>query len=107
MRPAVLPSATSNVLWTRDFVLVCGLWLVSMVSLQLPLAAWPLYVIESGGNAADVGLVIGVYSIAAVLARPFVGRELDIRGRKKFLVVGAAIITTTTLAYTFTSTIPV
>ncbi|HWJ02346.1 MAG TPA: MFS transporter, partial [Verrucomicrobiae bacterium] len=50
----------------------------------------PPYVISLGGTASQVGLVMGFFTIASVLLRPRVGRAADARGRKFFLMIGAA-----------------
>jgi len=51
------------------------------------------------GSDVSVGLTIGVFSLAAVLARPFIGRVGDQRGRRLLMVAGAAVVGASVLAY--------
>lgn len=52
-------------------------------------ALYPLYVSVEGGSAADIGLFMGVYSIAAVVGRPLIGYLIDRKGVKLVLIVGS------------------
>jgi MFS family permease len=52
-------------------------------------ALYPLYVSEEGGSAADIGIFMAVYSIAAVLGRPLIGYLIDKKGVKLVLIVGS------------------
>ena len=52
---------------------------------------------ELGGGDLEVGLAIGVFSFSAVLARPFIGRLGDERGRR-FLILGGTSATAVVLA---------
>ncbi len=56
--------------------------------MYLLLATLPLYVLELGGRNTDVGLVMAIYTLAAVLARPFLGRALR-GGRRPMMIAGA------------------
>ena len=91
---------------SRDFVLV---WLSSLTffgSFYLLLPTLPIYVLRIGGNESEIGLIIGVFTIAAVGSRPFIGREVDARGKKLFLVAGAVIFTISSGLYNLTNTVP-
>ncbi len=52
-----------------------------------------------GGNVA-VGLSVGVFSLTAVLMRPFAGRIGDRRGRRPLMIIGATIVAVCVIAYT-------
>jgi MFS family permease len=67
----------------------------------------PQYV--SGPLAASdmsVGLVVGSFSISALLLRPLAGRIADRRGRAVLMVTGAAIFAASVAAYGFTRSVP-
>src|SRR5688572_10636619 len=51
-----------------------------------------------GGNVA-VGLTIGVFSLAAVLLRPFTGRLADRRGRRLLIIMGGGIVAVSLFGY--------
>lgn len=75
-------------LYTRDFLLASLSAFTGFGSMYLLLATLPLYVLEAGGSSTEVGLVMGLYTLAAVVARPFLGRAMG-RGRKPVILVGA------------------
>jgi len=83
--------------------LACFLFFSSAHLLITPL---PLYVQELGGSAAQVGLAQTTFAISAIVLRPYIGRLVDLRGRKPALLIGTAIFTLGPLCYTQVSTIP-
>ena len=55
-------------------------------------AIYPLYVENQGGTAAQVGLFMSVYAIAAVLSRPLVGMLIDRFGVRLVLIGGSLLM---------------
>jgi len=93
-------------LLTRDFGL---LWLSSLLgfaSFFLLLTALPLRALELGGRESDVGLVLGVFALSAMCLRPFVGRQLDRRGRVPLLALGGLIFAVASAGYATVGSIP-
>ncbi|MDQ3757618.1 MAG: MFS transporter [Actinomycetota bacterium] len=83
-----------------QFALLCAATLFEFTALGVYLSALPLFVTdELHGSRANVGLVMGAFSITAVLLRPFVGQGLDRRGRRPFLIAAPAILLTTSVAF--------
>jgi hypothetical protein len=67
------PSRNSSLVYGRAF------WLVFAASFALNMVAnlfvlFPLWVVELGGNAGVIGAIVGTGSLAALAARPGVGR---------------------------------
>jgi predicted MFS family arabinose efflux permease len=92
---------------TRDFVLTCGAGFVLFASMMLLLGVLPLYLKEDlGGSDAEVGLIIGVFAFSALFPRPFIGREIDRGGSRRFLVAGAAVFVVSSLLYVVADSIP-
>jgi MFS family permease len=79
------------------------LFFASMHLLTVPL---PLYVERIGGNPSQVGLVMGTFAMAAILARPFVGRLVDRLGGKPSLLLGSLIFTIGPLLYVVSRSVP-
>ena len=50
----------------------------------------PLYVKDLGGSVARIGWIMGVYSLAAIIFQPLVGRWIERFGIKRFLLLGGA-----------------
>lgn len=94
-------------LWTRDFILVCLANLTIFLGFQMLLPTLPLYVEHLGGDAAMAGLVIGVFTVSAVLIRPFAGLALDVYGRKAVYLAGLMIFLLSSLAYSWAPTVAV
>lgn len=46
----------------------------------------------AGGTDVDVGIVVGVFAIAAIAARPIAGRLADVRGRRAIVMTGAVLM---------------
>jgi predicted MFS family arabinose efflux permease len=87
-------------LFTRPFVLTCATGFALFTSFMLMLAILPLHLKEDlGGTDAAVGLIIGVFAFAALFPRPFIGREIDRSGSKRFLMAGAIIFVIASLLY--------
>jgi MFS family permease len=68
-------------------------------SLYYLLSTLPLYVQGLGGSTSEVGLIIGILALTSLAARPVVGPWIDRAGRRRFLVVGAAIYAVASLGY--------
>jgi len=101
MKRAPLPGGYSPTFYLA--FLACFLFFASAHLLITPL---PLYVRELGGSAAQVGLAQTTFAISAIVLRPYLGRLVDVRGRKPALLIGTAIFALGPLCYTQVSTIP-
>jgi len=55
-------------------------------------AIYPLYVESQGGSAAQIGLFVSAYAIAAVLSRPLVGMLIDRFGVRLVLISGSLLM---------------
>jgi predicted MFS family arabinose efflux permease len=103
----VATTAEADRILTRPFLILCTGGFTLLVSFMLLLAVLPLYVKdERGAGDGVVGLVIGVFALAALAPRPFVGREIDRSGGRRFLMAGAAIFATSSLLYIVALSIP-
>lgn len=75
-------------LWTRHFAQLSVGMLFLFSGFYLLVPALPLYIKEMGGNDSQVGLVVGLFTLAAVVLRPVVGGLLDTYGRRPFMLWG-------------------
>lgn len=65
-------------IWNRDFVLLIMSNFLMYVTYYAVISVLPIYLIsELHSTKSQVGLVVGVYTIASVLIRPFSGYTLD------------------------------
>jgi len=59
----------------------------------------PLYVMEQGGSQGDVGIVMGVFSMASALCRPWISSMIDRIGRKRSYTLGSILMVVSPLLY--------
>ena len=84
---------------TRPFVLICLATLFFYLSFYLILPVMPLYVSSLGGTPIQLGLIIGLFSVMAMVVRPPAGWIIDTRGSRKVLVAGMVIFLLASLGY--------
>lgn len=65
------------------------------------LSVLPVYVRSLGHSEATVGWVLGVFSLFALLVRPFAGLLADRAGRRPSIVIGGLLIGISCLGYIF------
>lgn len=78
-------------LFSRDFILVCLGEFFFFSSMHILLSTLPIYIVFLGISEAQLGIVLGIFTFTAVIARLIVGREVDRRGRRLFLLAGPLI----------------
>ena len=77
---------------------LCAATLFQFIALGMFLVNIPLLVTtELGGSRRAAGLAVGSFAVTALLARPWVGRQLDRKGRKPFLLTAPLILMTSAL----------
>lgn len=93
----------SNALWTRDFFLICFVNFSMFLGLQLLLPTIPVFVVHLGGLETDVGIVMAIFTVSAMLARPLAGLLSDTRGRQGVLIVGLVIFIIAVAGYNWST----
>jgi MFS family permease len=88
------------------FYLIMASTFLFFFSMHLLITPLPLYVKEVGGQPSQIGLVMGVFALTAVLSRPLVGRLVDGWGRKPVMLIGSAIFIVGPLFYTLARSVP-
>ncbi|MEK8132198.1 MFS transporter [Paenibacillus filicis] len=87
-------------LWTRDFILLTLSNLLLYLNLQMITPALPSYVTDAfGANQFDVGLVISLFALTAIIARIFAGRLLKTGPRLAILLFGLAFYVLSTSSF--------
>jgi MFS family permease len=92
-------------LWTRAFVLA---WIANFLHstgfhAYLHLPGW---LDERGAGEILIGVLIATMSVAAISARPLVGRMMDTRGRKLVMIVGGVLHVLAPLLYLLVDRLP-
>jgi MFS family permease len=91
--------------YPRSFYLVLAANFLFFASFQWTYVTLPGYIQTIGGDAAQIGLAIGISTLSAVAVRPSMGRLVDRWGRKRALLLGAAIFTLEPILYTLTPSV--
>ncbi len=92
---------------TPAFVLIGLATLAYFVAENVVLPVLPLYVRGPlGGSDVAVGVVIGAFSVTALLIRPWAGRLADRRGRRLPMLVGVGIFTLSVSGYLVSRSVP-
>lgn len=76
-------------LTSKNFVLVCVATFLYFGSFYLLMPTLPQYVDLLGGTHGQIGLVVGVFSVASVITRPGLGLLADRWGRRRVMLFGA------------------
>ncbi len=92
----------NETLFSRNFVLTSLSTFTLFTSFYFLLITLPIYIEKIGGTESEIGLILGVFTISAVLLRPFIGKEVDRRGRKIILISGIVIFFISMLLYDYT-----
>ncbi|WP_347489794.1 MFS transporter [Desulfoscipio sp. XC116] len=90
---------STDALWTRDFVIIFFVNFFIFISFQMLLPTLPVYAKHLGGQETAMGMIVGVFTVSALLVRPFVGQILDSSGRRGPLLLGLAVFMLSVLAY--------
>lgn len=86
-----VPAREREFYLTRPFLLLWFEQLAFFISFMSMMSAMPLYVTQLGASPLQVGLISGLFSIAAMFGRLYVGRFSD-RGRKIPVLAAAAVL---------------
>jgi MFS family permease len=60
---------------------------------------FPLFIKDRGGSESDIGIIMGVFTLASVLCRPWISEMVDRIGRKRSYTIGSLVMTVLPLAY--------
>ena len=87
-------------IFTGSFLLLLACSLLLQVGMGV-FYLFPLFVLDIGGNKADIGILMGAMSLAAVFARPWVSNFVDRIGRKRGLVTASFLLMSVSLLHLF------
>ncbi len=62
---------------------------------------FPLFITHHGGSKSDIGIIMGVFALSAVLCRPWISDMVDRIGRKKSYTFGCIIMSIVPIMYLF------
>ncbi|OGP89441.1 MAG: hypothetical protein A2157_13320 [Deltaproteobacteria bacterium RBG_16_47_11] len=86
---------------TRDFVFAFVAQFAFSLSFFTLIPTLPIYLSRLKSTETEIGILIGVSSVASLVFRPLVGRALLKTPERDFMLAGAILFTFTSLAYLF------
>ncbi|PWW25538.1 putative MFS family arabinose efflux permease [Cytobacillus oceanisediminis] len=94
-------------LWTKDFLSISITSFFLFMGFYILLTTLPLYILDDlRGDETQVGLIISVFLIAAVISRPFTGKWIDELGRRKILLASLLVFAVSSLLYFWADSTP-
>ncbi|MFH1488870.1 MAG: MFS transporter [Pseudomonadota bacterium] len=60
---------------------------------------FPVFIADHGGSTADIGYIMGAFSLASVLCRPLISSVINRLGRKKAYVLANVLMLLATMTY--------
>ncbi len=84
---------------TRDFILGFSAQFTFLIALHILIPTLPIYLSRLGSKEAEIGVLVGIFSVSSLVFRPFVGKALLKIPEKKFMIVGALLFVVTSMAY--------
>jgi len=94
-------------IWTKSFIQMTLSMLILFTGFYLLLPTMPLFIKSIGGTESQVGLAVGIFTLAAVVFRPIVGGLLDRYGRRPFMIWGLLLFILSMYLYDWVGTIAV
>ncbi|MFJ7725096.1 MFS transporter [Neobacillus sp. NPDC097160] len=92
-------------LWTKSFIMLMVGNLFVFMSFQMLIPTLPPYIKSIGASGLEIGLVTALFSIGAVLSRPFIGFMLEYKPRKSLVITGAIMLLLVTILYPFSQVV--
>lgn len=104
LRATVTTGAESR-LWTESFLLVCGTHFLAYSSYAAVNPTFAAYLDTATHNESLIGLAFGIFTFAAVIARPVTGWLLDRTDRQVVQAVAVITFAAATLSFTWAAVI--
>ncbi|MEL6556665.1 MAG: MFS transporter [Bacteroidota bacterium] len=90
--------------YSKNFWLLCLSGLLFFASFSIMIPDLPAHLSEMGGED-HIGLIIFLFTVSALVSRPFSGKLADEWGRLPVMIFGALVSTLAALMYPFAATI--
>lgn len=93
-------NSTRAKLWTKDFIVVSSVNFLLTLIFYLLMVTIAVYAVkEFDATTSQAGLITGIFIVGTLFGRLYIGRVIDVIGRKRTLMIGLIFFTLTTLLY--------
>ena len=86
-------------LWTKSYIMLTIKALLLFSGFYLLMPTLPMFIKQLGGSESQIGFIIGVFTISAVIVRPIIGGLMDRYGRRVFIIIGLIFFAITMYFY--------
>lgn len=100
-----IENTTENKLWSKHFAVIILINFFISITLNMQGSTISLYVQHIGGDKASVGIIIGAFTLSALLFRPLFGNLTDNKSRRMVLILGIVILAFVSLMYNLAYTV--
>lgn len=83
----------------KNYIMLTLTALLLFSGFYLLMPTLPMFIKQLGGSESQVGLIIGVFTISAVIFRPIIGGLMDRFGRRAFIISGLLFFAITMYFY--------
>jgi MFS family permease len=87
--------------FTRDFVLCFFAQFAFSSTFFILIPTLPIYLSSLGAKEAEIGVLIGAFSVSSLIFRPIVGKALLKIPERRFMIAGALFFVSSSIAYLF------
>lgn len=94
-----MTTPTIRKILTRDFILGSCAQFTFILVFYMLVPTLPIYLAGSGADETEIGVLIGIFFVAALGFRPVVGKALERIPEKTFMITGALLFALTSFAY--------
>ncbi|MEK3890294.1 MFS transporter [Bacillus sp. FSL K6-3431] len=93
-------------LWTKSFIGVSMSNFFLFLTFYLLMVTLPIYTMDQlNGSAAEIGLVVTIFLIGAIMVRPFSGIWIARMGERKMITIALTLILISSILYCFSHTL--
>lgn len=97
-----LTTPSRRSLYTKPFILAAGANFLFFANLNA-YTLLPLFIQHLGGREGQIGTIMAMYSVAAILCQVGIGPLVDRFGRKPFILLAAVLVTAVSAAFAFST----
>src|SRR5690625_4553329 len=76
---------------TTDFILIRLANLFIYLGLEMTLTTMPKFINKLGGSEQVIGIIVGIFTVSALIFRPYAGKALERKGRGIVYMFGLSL----------------
>ncbi len=100
-----MPAPITGPLWTKNFIILSVSNALLFSGFHLIMPVLPLFLADCGGADSEIGLIMGSFTISAIIIRLFTETGISTFGKKRFLILGMIVCMFGTAGYYWADTV--